>query len=29
LKVLSPLYVYNDKNEYTKEVHEILYGKEQ
>jgi tRNA1(Val) A37 N6-methylase TrmN6 len=29
LKVLSPLYVYNEKNEYTKEVHEILYGKEQ
>ncbi|WP_243292592.1 tRNA1(Val) (adenine(37)-N6)-methyltransferase [Bacillus sp. FJAT-47783] len=26
LKVLPPLIVYNDKNEYTKEIYEILYG---
>ena len=26
LKVLPPLYVYNDQNEYTDEVREILYG---
>ncbi|WP_375105782.1 tRNA1(Val) (adenine(37)-N6)-methyltransferase [Lysinibacillus fusiformis] len=29
LKILPPLYVYNEKNEYTAEVREILYGKEQ
>lgn len=28
LKVLSPLYVYNEKNEYTEEVREMLYGKQ-
>ena len=28
LKVLPPLYVYNEKSEYSMEVHEILYGKE-
>jgi tRNA1(Val) A37 N6-methylase TrmN6 len=27
LKILPPLYVYNEKNEYTKEISEILYGK--
>lgn len=26
LKILPPLYVYNEKGEYTKEVHSILYG---
>ncbi|XJZ27360.1 tRNA1(Val) (adenine(37)-N6)-methyltransferase [Bacillota bacterium Lsc_1132] len=26
LKILPPLYVYNDQNEYTQEVSEILYG---
>ncbi len=29
LKILPPLYVYNENNEYTAEVREILYGKEQ
>ncbi|MGE8038145.1 tRNA1(Val) (adenine(37)-N6)-methyltransferase [Lysinibacillus sp. NPDC093692] len=29
LKILPPLYVYNADNEYTAEVREILYGKEQ
>jgi len=29
LKILPPLYVYNVNNEYTPEVREILYGKEQ
>lgn len=29
LKILPPLYVYNTDNEYTAEVREILYGKEQ
>ena len=29
LKILPPLYVYNVNNEYTAEVREILYGKEQ
>jgi len=29
LKILPPLYVYNANNEYTPEVREILYGKEQ
>ncbi|MEK5230237.1 tRNA1(Val) (adenine(37)-N6)-methyltransferase [Lysinibacillus sp. FSL K6-0232] len=29
LKILPPLYVYNEDNEYTAEVREILYGKEQ
>lgn len=28
LKILPPLIVYNDKNEYTEELKEILYGKE-
>jgi len=28
LKILPPLIVYRDNNEYTEEVHEILYGKE-
>ena len=28
LKVLPPLFVYDDQNEYTPEVREILYGKE-
>nr|WP_249315894.1 tRNA1(Val) (adenine(37)-N6)-methyltransferase [Bacillus sp. FJAT-49711] len=28
LKVLSPLFVYNEENEYTDEVREILYGNE-
>ncbi|MBD1383515.1 tRNA1(Val) (adenine(37)-N6)-methyltransferase [Metabacillus arenae] len=28
LKLLPPLFVYNDKNEYTKEVRYILYGEE-
>ncbi|WP_064091141.1 tRNA1(Val) (adenine(37)-N6)-methyltransferase [Rossellomorea aquimaris] len=28
LKILPPLYVYNENHEYTTEVHEILYGKE-
>lgn len=27
LKILPPVYVYNDNNEYTKEISEILYGK--
>nr|WP_302328593.1 tRNA1(Val) (adenine(37)-N6)-methyltransferase [Salirhabdus salicampi] len=27
LKILPPLYVYNEHNEYTEEVHDILYGK--
>ncbi|MBM6616216.1 tRNA1(Val) (adenine(37)-N6)-methyltransferase [Bacillus suaedaesalsae] len=26
LKILPPLYVYNEKGEYTKELHSILYG---
>ena len=29
LKVLAPLYVYNDNNEYTDEVSELLYGDKQ
>lgn len=29
LKILPPLFVYNDKNEYTEEVRDILYGPEQ
>ncbi len=29
LKILPPLYVYKNNNEYTAEVREILYGKEQ
>jgi tRNA1(Val) A37 N6-methylase TrmN6 len=29
LKVLPPLIVYNEDNQYTKELHEILYGKNQ
>lgn len=29
LKILPPLYVYDANNEYTEEVREILYGKEQ
>lgn len=29
LKILPPLYVYDEKNEYTPQVREILYGKEQ
>ena len=29
IKILPPLYVYNEKNEYTPQVREILYGKEQ
>lgn len=29
LKILRPLFVYNDKNEYTEEVRDILYGPEQ
>ncbi|MBS4225018.1 tRNA1(Val) (adenine(37)-N6)-methyltransferase [Lederbergia citrea] len=29
LKVLPPLFVYNEKNEYTSEVREILYGNEE
>ncbi|EDW5948375.1 SAM-dependent methyltransferase, partial [Salmonella enterica subsp. enterica serovar Enteritidis] len=29
LKILPPLYVYDANNEYTAEVREILYGKEQ
>ena len=29
IKILPPLYVYNEKNEYTQQVREILYGKEQ
>ncbi|MFS0865373.1 tRNA1(Val) (adenine(37)-N6)-methyltransferase [Fredinandcohnia sp. 179-A 10B2 NHS] len=28
LKILPPLYVYNEKNEYTKELRKILYGEE-
>lgn len=28
IKILPPLYVYNEKNEYTPQVREILYGKE-
>ena len=28
IKILPPLYVYNQKNEYTPQVREILYGKE-
>lgn len=28
LKILPPLYVYDENGEYTKEVHEMLYGKE-
>lgn len=28
LKILSPLYVYNEDNEYTKEISGILYGEE-
>jgi tRNA1(Val) A37 N6-methylase TrmN6 len=28
LKILPPLFVYNENNEYSPEVHEILYGKE-
>ncbi len=27
LKILPPLFVYNEKNEYTSEIREILYGK--
>jgi tRNA1(Val) A37 N6-methylase TrmN6 len=26
LKVLAPMFVYNDNNEYTEEMKEILYG---
>ena len=29
LKILPPLYVYDGNNEYTAEVRDILYGKEQ
>jgi tRNA1(Val) A37 N6-methylase TrmN6 len=29
LKILPPLYVFDQKNQYSKEVHEILYGKGQ
>lgn len=29
LKILPPIYVYDDNNEYTTEVRELLYGKEQ
>lgn len=28
LKILSPLFVYNENNEYTKEMHKLLYGEE-